>query len=91
MVQWLRHHLPTEGAQVQALAGEPGIPYALWAKNQNINNRSDIVTNSIKTLNIKKILIKEKESIKQALSILDMIIVKSELFHMVFSTKYSVE
>ena len=26
------------------------IPYASWAKNQSINNRNSIVTNSIKTL-----------------------------------------
>ena len=27
------------------------IPLASWPKNQNMNNRSNIVTNSIKTLN----------------------------------------
>ena len=26
------------------------IPYASWAKNQSINNRNSVVTNSIKTL-----------------------------------------
>ena len=53
------------GAQVQSPVGELGIPYSSWAKNQNINNRSDIVTNSIKTLNIvyipKKQIIKKKK------------------------------
>ena len=28
------------------------IPHVLWPKNQNINNRSNIVTNSIKTLKV---------------------------------------
>ena len=28
------------------------IPHVLWPKKQNINNRSNIVTNSIKTLKV---------------------------------------
>ena len=42
--------------------GEAKIPHASKAKNQNINNKSNIVTNSIKTL--KMVLIKKKKSYK---------------------------
>ena len=44
-VQWLRP------SSVDSILGwEAKIPHASWPKNQNINNRSNIVTNSIKTL-----------------------------------------
>ena len=41
------------------------IPHATWSKNQNRNNRSNIVTNSVKTLkiiHINKNLKKKKNS-----------------------------
>ena len=49
MVQWLRLCLPMQGVRVQPLVGElrSHIPYDPKTKMQN---RSNIVTNSIKTL-----------------------------------------
>ena len=49
MVQWLRLCLPMQGVQVQPLVGElrSHMPYDPKTKMQN---RSNIVTNSIKTL-----------------------------------------
>ena len=44
------------------------IPHASWPQNQNINNKSNIITNSIKTLKVihvrKKIFKKRKKVIK---------------------------
>ena len=39
------------------------IPHASWPKNQNINNRSNVVTNSIHTL--KMVHIKKKKSLTE--------------------------
>ena len=44
---------------------EAKIPHAVWPKNQNINNGSNILTNSLKTLkmvHIKKKSLKKKTS-----------------------------
>ena len=46
VVQWLRFCLPVQAVQVQFLVGELGTS---WPKTQNINNRSNTVTHSIKT------------------------------------------
>ena len=45
---------------------EAKIPHAVWPKNQNINNGSNILTNSLKTLkmvHIKKKSLKKKQVI----------------------------
>ena len=48
-VQWLRLHLPKEdGALILDWGAK--IPHASWPKNQNIKQKQQIVTNSIKTL-----------------------------------------
>ena len=49
VVQWFRLHLPVQGEQVQSLVGElrSHMPQGQKTKTQN---RSNIVTNSIKTL-----------------------------------------
>ena len=39
------------------------IPHASWPKNQNINNRSNVVTNSIHTL--KMVHIKKKKALQR--------------------------
>ena len=57
-VQWLRLHLLMQGVWVLSLAGELRI-HILEAKTQNINNKSNIVTNSIKIF--KMALIKKKK------------------------------
>ena len=45
--------LPYNGEGAGSIPGQAAkIPHALWPKNQNIKNRSKIVTNSIKTLKI---------------------------------------
>ena len=51
MVKWLRLHLPMQGIRVQSPVGELGshMPNG-QKKKQNMNNRNNIVTNSIKTL-----------------------------------------
>ena len=49
VVQWFRLCLPMQGVRVQSLVR--GLrSHMLAAKTQNIKNRSNIVTNSIKTL-----------------------------------------
>ena len=49
VVQWFRLHLPVQGVQVQSLVGElrSHMPQGQKTKTQN---RSNIVTNLIKTL-----------------------------------------
>ena len=63
MVQWLRLHLTMQEIQSRSLIPGAKIPQASWLKNQNIkNSRSNIVTNSIKTLkmvHIKKKILKK--------------------------------
>ena len=58
MVQWLRLHLPV-GGRVNSLVKGLRFHMPLGQKNQNINNRSNVVTNIIDTLkmvDIKKFL-----------------------------------
>ena len=48
--------LPSNARGVDLIPGQGvRIPHALWPKNQNINNRSNIVTNSTKTLKMVRI------------------------------------
>ena len=49
VVQWLRLCLPKQEVQVRSLVGDlrSHVPYGPPAKNQNINNRNNIVTSSI--------------------------------------------
>ena len=49
VVQWLRLHFPMQGVQVQSLVRELRSPPNSWPKIQTINNRSNIINNSIKT------------------------------------------
>ena len=53
-----------QGVWVRSLVGELRILHALWPKKQNINNRSNSVTNSVKALKLvhieKKNLLKKK-------------------------------
>ena len=61
--QWLKLCFPMQGVWVWSLVGELRSHTCLTLKNQNINNRSNTVTNSIKTLKmvcIKKNLEKKK-------------------------------
>ena len=58
VVQWLRLRLP-----MGSIPGRGAVLHALWRKNQSMKNRSNVVTNSIRTLkmiHIKKILKKKK-------------------------------
>ena len=49
-VQWLGFHLLVQGVYSWFLLGKPSkIPHASWPKNQKTWNRSNILTNSIKT------------------------------------------
>ena len=54
VVQWLRFCLPMEGVQVQSMVRELRVTCRM-ADIQNINNRNNIVTNSIKTLKMVRI------------------------------------
>ena len=55
-VQWLRIHPPMLGVCMGSIAAlEAKIPHASRPKNQNINNRSNVATNSTKRLK-KKLL-----------------------------------
>lgn len=47
VVQWLKLHLPMHGVWVQFLA-RVNIAYTSQPKKQNINNKSNMATNSIK-------------------------------------------
>ena len=49
VIQGLGLCLPTQGAQVQSLVGELSSHMPHGPKNQNMNNRCNIVTNSMKT------------------------------------------
>ena len=53
VIQWLRRCLPMQGVQVRSLAGELRyhMPQGQKKKKSKTQNRSNIVTNSIKTLN----------------------------------------
>ena len=64
-VQWLRVRLSMQGS-VGSIPGQgTKIPQTQWnINNQNINNRSNIVANSIKTL--KMVHIKKKKSKKKS-------------------------
>ena len=54
MVQWLRLHSPMQGVWVPWFPGWGAkIPHASQPENQNINNRSKIVTNSVNFKNFK--------------------------------------
>ena len=55
--------LPSNAGGAGSIPGQGvEIPHALWPKNQNTKNRSNIVTNSIKTLKmVKKKKKKEEE------------------------------
>ena len=57
VIHWLRLHLPMQGVRVQSLVGELRSYKTQGQKSQNINNRSNIVTTSIKTS--KMVLIKK--------------------------------
>ena len=58
-VQWLGLRLPMRRMWVRFLVGGAKIPRSLQPKkNQNINNRSNIVTNSIKTVKMVHIFLK---------------------------------
>ena len=52
MVQWLRLLLPMQDVWVQSLVGKLRSHMTLDQKNQNIKKRSNVVTNSIKALQI---------------------------------------
>ena len=54
--------IPSQGAK---------IPHASWPKSQNINNRSNTLTNSLKILKLKK---KKKKKIKKKVAILQNIL-----------------
>ena len=63
-IQWLSPHLPMQAVLVWSLVGELKFPQAscpTLQKKQNRNNRSKIVTNSVKTL--KMVHIKKKKKI----------------------------
>ena len=57
-------NLPSNGRDVVSIPGQgTKIPHASWLKNPNIDNRSNIVTESIKTLkmvHIKKLFFKDR-------------------------------
>ena len=62
VVQWLRLHLPVQGVQVQSLVGELRSHMPQGQKTKT-SNRSNIVTNPIKTLKMvhdKKIILEKK-------------------------------
>ena len=62
VVQWLRLHLPVQGVQVQSLVGELRSHMPQGQKTKT-SNRSNIVTNPIKTLkmvHVKKIILEKK-------------------------------
>ena len=63
MVQWLRFCLPMLVVQAQFLVRELSVHIRLMGKKQNTSNRSNIVTNSIKTLKMvhDKIFLKTKK------------------------------
>ena len=53
--------LPSNAMDVALIPGWGArIPHALWSKKQNVNNRSNIVTNSIRT--IKMVHFKKKKN-----------------------------
>ena len=52
VVQWLRLLLPMQDVWVQSLVGKLRSHMTLDQKNQNIKKRSNVVTNSIKALQI---------------------------------------
>ena len=55
--------LPSIAGDMGLISGQRAkIPHASWPRNQNINNRSNSITNSIKTL--KMVHIKEKKTFK---------------------------
>ena len=62
VVQWLGLRLPLQEVQVRSLVGELGSHMPRGQKN-NIKNRSNIVTSSVKTL--KMVHIKKKKSKKK--------------------------
>ena len=61
VIQWLRLHVPKQGMQVRSLARKLR-PHKHWGQKTKMWNRSNTVTNTIKTLkmvHIKKNLVKE--------------------------------
>ena len=64
VVQWLRVRLPTQGMKVPSLVGEPRSHMPQNQKNKNMKNRSSIVADSIKTLQMAHII---KKSLKKDL------------------------
>ena len=66
-IQWLSPHLPVQAVLVWSLVGELRFPQAscpTLQKKQNRNNRSKIVTNSVKTLKMVHIK-KKKKNLKK--------------------------
>ena len=54
--------LPSNAGGVGSIPGQGAkIPHVSWSKNQSIKNRSNIVTNSIKTLKMVHIKKKKKK------------------------------
>ena len=63
-VQWLRLYLPMQGVWVPSLVRKlRSIPHALWPKKHKTQNRSNMVTNSKKTL--KMVHIKKKKILRK--------------------------
>ena len=66
-IQWLSPHLPVQAVLVWSLVGELRFPQAscpTLQKKQNRNNKSKIVTNSVKTLKMVHIK-KKKKNLKK--------------------------
>ena len=58
--------LPSRAQGVSSIPGQgTKIPHASWPKNQNMKNRSHIVTNSVKTLNMAHTRRLKKNKIKR--------------------------
>ena len=56
VVQWLRVCLPTQGMKVPSLVGEPRSHMPHNQKTKNMKNRSSIVADSVKTLQMAHII-----------------------------------
>ena len=60
-IQWLRFHVPVQGGAGSIPGQGTKIPHASWSKYQNINNKSNTVTNSLKTFKVVHVKKKKKK------------------------------
>ena len=85
-VQWL--NLSLQGGVGSIPGWEAKIPHALWPKNQNINNRSNILTNSLKTSKMVHI---QKKNLKKKKWFLELHCLGSNLSFTIFQAGQLVE